>query len=192
MRLKPLLLQITLFGLSASALAMDVAGVSFEEKTRLGDSELVLNGAGMRNKLVFKAYAMGLYLPQKIDTAAGVLASKGPRRIQLVTLRDLTAEQLADALIEFVHKNHSAAELEKLNPRIETLRGIMLGIGKAPEKTRIRLDYFPASGTRVYVGNEQKGADIPGEDFYAALLKIWLGEHVPQESLRDALLGRKG
>jgi len=191
MRWKCLLLSGLFFTLSTGSMAAEVAGIHFDEKIRLGDSELVLNGAGLRNKLIFNIYAMGLYLPQKTSTAAGILASKGARRIQLVTLRELTAEQLADALIEFLQMNLSAAELQKLAPRIENLRTTMLAIGKAPEKTWIRLDYLPASGTRIFVGNEQKGADIPGDDFYSALLKIWLGEHVPQESLRNALLGRQ-
>ena len=45
--------------------AMDVAGVTFEDKARLGGTELTLNGAGVRTKVFFKVYAIGLYLPEK-------------------------------------------------------------------------------------------------------------------------------
>ena len=43
--------------------AVEVADVRFEEQIRLGTNELQLNGAGLRTKVFFKVYAMGLYLP---------------------------------------------------------------------------------------------------------------------------------
>ncbi|GAB2886947.1 hypothetical protein GCM10027046_14100 [Uliginosibacterium flavum] len=186
-----LVLSFGLFGLGSQAAATEVAGVNFADRITLGDSELMLNGAGMRNRLMFKVYAIGLYLPQKSDTVSSALASKGPRRIQIVTLREISGEQLADALIEFLHKNLSKDELRKLDTRIETLRSTMLKFSASPEKTRIQLDYLPDTGTRLIVNNSQHGKDIPGEDFFNALMRVWLGEHVAQESLREALLGRK-
>jgi len=47
------------------AAAVEVAGVKFDDKTRVGPGELVVNGAGLRKKAVFKVYAMALYLPEK-------------------------------------------------------------------------------------------------------------------------------
>ena len=32
--------------------------------------------------------------------------------------------------------------------------------------------------------------DLPGEDFYKALLRIWLGDHPAQDDLKDALPGK--
>jgi hypothetical protein len=178
-----------MFALAAHA--AEVAGVNFEEKTSVGGSELALNGAGLRTKIVFKVYAIGLYVDQKSASASQILANKGPRRVQMVTLRELTADQLSEALIDGFHKNLNKADYDKMEPRIEALRTIMQSIGKAPEKTQIRIDYLPSSGTRLFVGGEQKGQDIAGEDFFAALLKIWIGDQPVQDSLRDALLGKK-
>lgn len=175
---------------TTAAHALDLAGAHFDDKASVAGSDLVLNGAGIRSKLVFKVYAVGLYLPQKTDGADAVLATKGPRRIQLITLRDLTAEQLTEAFVEAITANHSEQELSKLSARIDRLRATMQSIGKAPEKTLIRLDYLPASGTRLTVGNEQKGSDIPGEDFYQALLRIWLGNSPAQSDLKEKLAGK--
>ncbi|GAA5171202.1 chalcone isomerase family protein [Viridibacterium curvum] len=173
------------------AQALDVAGINFADSTSVAGSELKLNGAGLRTRFaVVKVYAIGLYLPQKTAAADAVLASTGARRVQITTLRDLTAEQLTDALIEALEANHSTAEMSKLAPRVAQLRSIMLSIGKVAEKTSIRLDYLPASGTRVIVGNEQKGSDIAGEDFFVAVLKIWLGNKPVQADLKDQLLGK--
>lgn len=171
------------------AQAAEIGGIPFEDQIKANDSTLVLNGGGVRTKLVFKVYAMGLYLPQKADTPASIYQGSGPRRIELVTLRELTAEQLSDALVEGLHKNLSKAEYEKLAPRIESLKSTMLGIGKAPAKTRISLD-FTGSATRVTVNHARKGADIAGKDFFDALLRIWLGDDPAQDDLKDRLLGR--
>jgi len=39
------------------------------------------------------------------------------------------------------------------------------------------------------VDGKPAGAPIQGEDFYRALLRIWLGERPVQEDLKQALLG---
>lgn len=170
--------------------ALDIAGAHFDDKTSVAGSELTLNGAAVRTKLFFKVYAIGLYLPQKTEGADAVLASKGVRRIQIFTLRDLTAEQLTEAFIDALHANHSEQEMSKLAARVERFRTTMLSIGKVAEKTSIRLDYLPATGTRLTIGNEQKGSDIAGEDFYEALLRIWLGNAAVQADIKEKLSGR--
>jgi hypothetical protein len=53
----------------------------------------------------------------------------------------------------------------------------------------ITLDYIPESGTRVTLNGEPKGEAIAGDDFYRALLRIWLGENPVDSSLKKALLG---
>jgi hypothetical protein len=179
-----------LIGFQPVVSAAEVNGVRFEEKVEITGQELLLNGAGLRKRFVFKVYAMGLYLPARADNSTTALAANGrARRVQIVTLRELTAEQLADALVEGLNKNLSTTEKQKLSGAIETFRSTMLSLGKAPEKTNISLDFVPGAGTRLIVNSERKGQDIPGEDFYIALLKIWLGKDPVQEDLRDQLLG---
>lgn len=56
---------------------------------------------------------------------------------------------------------------------------------------RITLNRQPSTGTRVTVDGKPMGAAIPGEDFYRALLRIWLGERPVQDDLKGALLGGK-
>lgn len=170
--------------------AADISGVKFEDKIKLGAAELQFNGAGQRSRLFFKVYAIGLYLTEKRTTVADVLALKGPKRLHIVTLRELTAEQFADALVEGIHKNHSDAEMAPLKARIEDFRVAMLAVKKAAEGTVVDIDWLPESGTHLIVGGKQQGKEIPGEDFYHALLKIWLGTKPAQDDLKAALLGK--
>src|ERR1700674_2979681 len=67
---------------AAVALAAEVGGVRLEDKVSVGAQELVLNGAGVRTRVLFKVYVASLYLPQKDTELAAVLA-KSPRRMQL-------------------------------------------------------------------------------------------------------------
>ena len=69
-------------GCSWPALAFEVAGVNVDEKASVGGKDLVLNGAGLRTRAIFKVYVSSLFLPAKANTLDGVLASS-PRRIQL-------------------------------------------------------------------------------------------------------------
>jgi hypothetical protein len=52
------------------------------------------------------------------------------------------------------------------------------------------LDYIPEIGTRVTVNGEEK-MTIPGEDFFRAMLTIWIGNKPVDGRLRDAMLGIK-
>jgi hypothetical protein len=52
----------------------------------------------------------------------------------------------------------------------------------------VHLDYIPGTGTRITVNGEVK-LTIPGEDFYRAMLHIWIGAKPVDGRLRDAMLG---
>lgn len=172
------------------AQAADIAGVRFDDRTTVAGTDLALNGAGLRTRFMLKVYAMGLYLPRRADTPDAIATVAGPKRIQIVTLRELTAEQFADALVDGLKKNHSEAEFARLQARSDELRSALLALKAAPAGTQIRLEWLPGSGTRLSVGNDARGKDIPGEDFYRALLRIWLGDKPVDADLKNALLGK--
>jgi hypothetical protein len=173
------------------AQAVEVSNVHFDDRARLNSNgpELVLNGAGMRTKAIFRLYVVGLYLTEKKATAADVLALKGAKRLQLTVMRDLTAEQLIDAINLGLRQNISPADLARLKPQADALFAIMTSLRQAKMGSTIIMDYLPESGMRVLMNGEIKGAPVAGADFYDALLKIWLGEDPAQESLKRAMLG---
>jgi hypothetical protein len=53
----------------------------------------------------------------------------------------------------------------------------------------IALDWVPGAGTQVTIDGKAEGKPIEGEDFYRALLRIWLGDKPVQDDLKKALLG---
>ena len=184
-------LFLAMLWFSSAAIAVEVGGVKLDEKARVGTTELVLNGAGLRTRAFFKVYAAGLYLTERRATTEEVLALPGAKRVALTMLREVTAQQLADALDEGIRDNHPAAEAERLKPRVAKLLAIMTTIGTAKPGMVIALDYAPGAGTRVSVDGTARGEPIEGDDFYRALLRIWLGESPVDRTLKGGLLGQK-
>jgi Chalcone isomerase-like len=176
---------------AASAWGAEIAGVTLpaSEQLAAGDSTLLLNGAGLRRKFVFKVYVIGLYLPHKAPTPQEVLALAGPKRVDIRMLRDVDAKEFTDALFEGLRANHDAAEMKALEPRAQQLAAQMAAMKEAKDGMRITLDWVPGQGTRVAADGRPLGDAIPDEDFYRALLRIWLGPHPVQDDLKDALLG---
>jgi Chalcone isomerase-like len=191
MRIRIAALALCLFSAHA-AHAIEVAGARIDDKARVGASELVLNGAGVRTRVIFKVYVGALYLQEKTSDAAKILASTGPKRVSMTLLRTLTAHQLVDALEDGVRANHTDAELSALRARLDVAIATMREIGSAKEGSVIALEYLPGSGTRITVDGAEKGGRIAGQDFYAALLRIWLGDKPVDRSLKKAMLGQAG
>jgi hypothetical protein len=166
--------------------AAEVGGVRLEDKVSVGAQELVLNGAGVRTKVVFKIYVASLYLPQKAADLTAVLA-KGPRRIQLNLLRTLSADQLVDALNEGLAENNTAAELAAVKTQTDQLGSIMKSFKEVKEKDVVTLDFVDGA-TRIGLNGEAKGS-IAGDAFNQALTKVWLGDKPVQADLKKSLLG---
>jgi hypothetical protein len=167
----------------------EIAGVRLPDIAHVGGHELRLNGGGLRQKAFFRIYVAALYLPSRQSSAADVLATPGAKRLSMVMLRDVTAQQLIAALTEGIRDNHSPAEAGKLQPRVEMLSKVMTSIGSARSGSVITLDFVPGAGMQGGLDGASIGTPIPGDDFYRALLKIWLGEPPVDEALKKALLG---
>jgi hypothetical protein len=192
------LLSILIVGVtSASATAMEVGGVKLPEKVALSKggagASLVLNGAGIRHKfMTVPVYVGALYLPAKNQSAEAVLTDGGPKRVAMhVLIEELTARELIASLNDAIAANHIPAEIALIETRLRELNRMMSGIGTLKRGGVVHIDFLPGSGTRISVNGEDKLV-IPGDDFFRALLRIWLGKKPVDGRLRDAMLGGGG
>ena len=167
--------------------AAEVAGVKVADSIKVGNNELMLNGAGLRSKLFIKVYVGALYVGQKAATPAAIYDSATPRRMVLRLLRDLDADSLHSALDEGLRNNHSPAELSDMKAQADQLGGIMKAMGKVHEGDTVSID-FSAEGVVVSQNGEVRGK-VAGANFAKALLKVWLGDKPADASLKKALLG---
>lgn len=171
--------------------AIELKGAKFNDTYQVGAQALQLNGAGIRVKIIVDVYAAGLYVVKKDHTAAGLLGQPGPKSLQIVLLRDLTGEDFAEAMIKGFTKNNSAAEVAKFQAKLDEIRSLMVSFGAVKKGTAIHIDNAPGAGISVLVDGVKKGGDVGNEEFYGALLKIWLGNAPVDADLKDALLGSK-
>jgi hypothetical protein len=187
-------LSVVLAGLvlaASGAIAQPVEreGVKFEPTAQVAGTALQLNGAGVRTRAIFKVYAAGLYVPAKSNSPAALLAQKGPRRLSLTMLRNVDADSFAGPLNEGLRNNHTEAQVAAFKPQIDAMNAALKAIDEAKKGDVLHFEYLPESGTRITVNGQQKGASIPGEDFFAAMLRIWLGDKPADADLKKGLLG---
>jgi long-chain acyl-CoA synthetase len=188
--LNQILTILFVLGLVGFARAAEVEGVKLADKVRIGDSgpELLLNGAGVRTRVVFKVYVGALYLPQKNTAANAVINDSGAKRVALHVLRDLTADQLLSALNDGLKANHTPDQLAKLDAQTRQLESIFKSVKAAKNGDTITIDFLGDPGTRITVNGEAKGT-ITGADFGRALLRVWLGDSPADAALKKAMLG---
>ena len=173
-------------GLSAQARSFN--DLKFPDKLTIGGTEtqLQLNGVGMRTKFVFDVYIGALYTETAAKTRDEVQAQKGPKRVLMHFVYDeIGAEKLTDGWTEGFEENQTDEQLEKLSERLQKFNAMFTTVHAGDV---VLLDYIPGKGTVVKIKGEQKGV-IAGEDFYSALLDVWLGEEPADDDLKEAMLG---
>jgi len=172
--------------------AAEIQGVKLAEKVTLGKGgpEVVLNGAGVRQRLMtVDVYVGALYLASKKKSAEDVLADPGPKRVAMhVLVEELTAKELIASMNDAIDANHIPAEIALFEKRLRELNRMMASIGKLKRGGVILVDFLPGTGTRITVNGEER-LTIPGDDFYRALLRIWIGKRPVDGRLRNAMLG---
>ena len=173
----------------AAKASAEIAGVKFEDRYVLSGQPLVLNGAGLRVKMIVKVYAVALYLPGKDRVAATALMQAGAKSVHIVMLRDVEGHELSNGLIKGMVKNLGPLEIAALQERIEELDKSLKSTGGVKKGDLVQLDFVPTTGTHVSLNGAALGKDITGDDFYRGLMKIWLGENPGDDRLKADLLG---
>jgi hypothetical protein len=174
----------------ARAATVDVAGVKLEDRASLAGSPLVLNGAGVRYKAVFKVYAAGLYLAQKADTPEAVLAAPGPKRISITMLRDIDSAELGKLFSRGMEDNMDRSAFSKLIPGVLRMSQVFTDHKNLKEGDNFLIDWVPGTGTVLTIKGKVEGEPFKEPEFFNALVRIWLGPKPADWMLKDALLGK--
>jgi hypothetical protein len=169
-----------------------IGGVSFSDRTEVGGQQLRLNGVGMRASPVLKGFAAGLYLAQSSSSTEQVLRAPGPKRLRMRMLMDVPIQVFTHAVHKGIRRNVPEPQQATLSERIGTFDGILQAIGKVFDGDVIDLDYLPSAGLVILINGKPRGAPIPGEDLYAAVMLVFLGERPVNAKLKAGLLGQRG
>ena len=161
-----------------------------EDATDVRGTKLVLNGAGVRYKAVFKVYAAGLYLSKKAATPEEVLAAPGAKRLRITMLRDIDSTELGKLFTRGVQDNSPKNELPKLRPGLVQMGQIFSEQKKLVAGEVFTMDWVPGVGTVISVKGVVQGEPFKEPEFYNALMRIWLGDSPADFRLKESLLGK--
>lgn len=175
----------------AAQAAVTIDGITFQDTAQVAGQTLQLNGAGKRVRIIVDVYAMGLYVPKVDSSASALIPGAGPRSARIVLMRDLTGADFAEAMAKGIEQNHGSADLAKLQARLDELGTAMKAFGQLRKGTVVQMNQVPGTGLQVIVNGETKIKGIPGDDFYAALMRIWLGDKPADKDLKKALLSNR-
>lgn len=195
-RLLTLALGATLVAPLADALAapppsaLTVGGVTYPPQLTVGGRPLLLNGAGVRHKVVIKVYTAGLYLSERADTPEAVLAMPGPKRVHIVMLREIDANELGKLFVRGMRENSPREEFVKSIPGTIRMGQIFADKKRLQPGESFGIEWVPGTGSVVRINGEPLPEAILEAEFFNAVLRIWLGPAPADHLLKDALLGR--
>lgn len=174
---------------SLPAMAVEIGGVRVDDKARINDTDVILNGVGLRHKAIFKVYAIGLYLTEKKSTVADVLATTGPRRISMSMLRDLSSDEFGSSFMTGVSRNSTKAEQNRIINQMMRFGEMFALIPSLKKGDLLWIDWVPGVGTVCQLNGKKVGLPVPDVEFYNAILKIWIGNEPIDDGLKSKLLG---
>ncbi len=152
---------------------------------KIGETEVVRNGFGTRSKMMLALYDCALYLPEKSNDSAAILASDQPMAVRIeITSRFVSQAKMLAALNDgfrsSIGGNTSAiqADIKKFSACFSD--PIKMG-------DVFVLAYAPGAGVSVYKNNQHKGA-AGGLEFKKAVMGIWLGNNPIDATLKTAML----
>ena len=188
---KRTLLVVLLWPIASLGFAATKAGIAFEEiiqdhTQENASQKLVLNGMGVRTKLLFKVYVAALYLPEKEKStdAEKILASDSPKLLKLHFLRGVDAAKIQEAWTDGFAKNcvFDCATSTALVKELGTLMRDM--------KESDQLEFaFSTNRVQVRINGAEIGA-VEGNQFGRNILAIFIGRSPPNTDLKEGLLGK--
>ena len=178
-------------GLPAWAATVDIAGVKLEDRATVAGKPLVLNGAGVRYKAIFKVYAAGLYLEKKTESTEGVLDQTGPSRVTITMLRDIDSAELGKLFSRGMEDNMEKGSFARLVPGVVRMSQVFTNHKTLKTGENFTVDWVPGTGAVLTVKGKVEGEPFKEREFFEALMRIWLGTKPADWQLKDALLGIK-
>jgi hypothetical protein len=177
-----------LFSVLAAALAVatlpaaTLNGVTMPDSVSVGGKTLVLNGMGLRSRMMFKVYVAGLYLEQKASDGDAIVNADSPKRLVLHFVRDVDNETIKEAIAGAFDANAKATLRAQIDQFTSAFESFEVG-------DQMTMTYVPGTGTQLNVKGNDK-LTIPGHPFAKALFGIWLGANPPNADLKKGLLGK--
>ncbi len=175
------LVMLSMFNLHAASLA----GVTLPDTAQVGGKTLVLNGLGIRTKMMVKVYVAGLYLEQKSSDPNAIIKADAPKQIVMKFVHGASKSQMSDAFDESF-KDNSPGAMKTMKADIDRLLGALEPVKVGDQMV---FTYVPGTGTTLAINGTEK-VTIAGPAFGPVLFSVWLGPKPPNADLKKGMLGQ--
>jgi len=182
---KLILAVMAICTMTISQAQIEVEGVTMPGTMELSGESLVLNGAGMREKVVFDLYVGALYLNAKTSDAKSVINADQSMAMKLQIVSKLVSSK---KMVDAVDDGFDAAmngDTSALADKIEAFKGFFSD--KIVKGNIFDIAYIKGKGSVVYKNGKEVGV-VEGLDFKKALFAIWLGSDPADDDLKEAML----
>ncbi len=191
--MKKLLIILSLFIFHSTYSQDDMYFDGIKVKTSIkvidGDSKtkLVLNGAGVRDKMWVNLYVQALYLTEPTNDPEKILNSEQTIATRLhITSSLVTKKKLIQAIDEGITKSYKG-DLSLIRERLDTFMSFFET--QLEKEGYADMVYSENSKTTAVYINKKFIGEVPGKDFRKALFGIWLEENCVDRTLKKRLLG---
>jgi Chalcone isomerase-like len=188
----PVAASLGAFAWPVQALAQAVVtvdGVDVPATTTVRGKKLVLNGAGVRRRGYYKSNIVALYLPERLTTLDAIMKLDGPRRIQMLLLRDFSQSTVSRIFLADFKQATTDTEFKTLINEIAEIGAIYNNVKRVEQGDKVNIDWQPGAGIIASLNDRQLNEKpINNELAYQIYLRMFMGPNVPPE-LRNRLLG---
>jgi len=180
------LLIITLISLNTATSQIRVGKAILPYEENFGDTDLKLNGAGLREMLWIDLYAGGLYLQEKNKDPKAILDADETMAIKLNIVSGFVTQK---KMIKAVRDGFGKATFSNTKSLDERINTFIKFFNEPIVKNDIfDIVYIKGAGVKAFKNGNELGL-IEGRDFKYALFKIWLGDEPASEGIKKGMLG---
>ncbi len=179
-------LALLLLPLVARAQETEPPGLPLEQS--VGGQKLVRNGSAIRTVWGFEIYRIGLFLagPNR-DENAIISTDRAAKRIHIIMIRGVSKERFTETVQESIDRNFSPEEKDRFSTELATFLSFFHEGADLKPGSEVILDFIPGQGMVAFLDQTAVGK-IPGDEFYHAILRLWIAKPL-QQSIKDGLLG---
>lgn len=163
----------------------EVAGVELPNTYEMGDAQLNLNGAGIREKFWMDMYAGALYTAKKMKDADEVMNADAPMSIKLHIVSGLISSDKMSSAVEDGFENSTKGNTKPYREKIDKFKSFF--DEEITKNDVFDIAYTPSDGVVVFKNNKELGR-IQGLEFKRVLFGIWFCDKPADKDLKEGML----
>ncbi len=176
----------SLIATSSFVQAKEISGIEMPNKLKIDGSELILNGAGVREKWFLDLYVGGLYLTKEQKNPLIIMNSKESMAIRLHIVSGMITSKKMKNAVNDGFENSTNDNIIPIKREIDEFIAVFKD--EINEGDIFEMTYVDSVGTKISK-NGKLSKTIKGMKFKRSLFGIWLCDDPAQESLKEEMLG---